>query len=181
MKIAVILGSSRPNGNSEQLSRHVLKGIEGEWIHLREKEIRPIVDQRHTPTGFEPVDDDYDAVIRQVMEKEILLISTPLYWYGMSGILKNFIDRWSQSLRETRYDFKAHMRGKQCYLLITGGDHIFLQALPLIQQFKYIFDFMSMEMKGYILGRGIQPVEVQNDLQALHQAKMLNRELQSQL
>lgn len=181
MKITVIHGSSRSNGNSEQLTRKVCEGIDVEWIALREKHIQPIVDQRHTEKGFDPVDDDYEDIIEEVMDSEILIFSTPLYWYGMSGRLKNFVDRWSQSLRSPHYDFKGKMKDKQAYVIITGGESVRVKALPLVQQFQYIFEFMDMKFAGYIIGRGSKPSEVLQDEQALQEADLLNRFLKSQV
>ncbi|WP_207903294.1 flavodoxin family protein [Hazenella coriacea] len=177
--MTVIHGSSRSNGNSELLTQRVCEGIDVEWIALREKQIQPIVDQRHTEKGFDPVDDDYEDVIVKVMESEILIFSTPLYWYGMSGRLKNFVDRWSQSLRNTNYDFKEEMKNKQAYVIITGGESVRVKALPLIQQFQYIFEFMNMKFSGYIIGKGSKPSEVLKDKQAIQEAQFLNQFLKS--
>ncbi|MFC7442196.1 flavodoxin family protein [Laceyella putida] len=177
--MSVILGSSRENGNSETLARRVCEGIDVEWITLSEKNIHPIVDQRHTENGFDPVDDDYEDVIQQVMDSDILIFSTPLYWYGMSGHMKNFVDRWSQSLRNTAYDFKGKMKGKPAYVIISGGESAKIKGLPLVQQFQYIFEFMNMKFAGYIIGRGSKPGEVLNDEVALQEADHLNRMLKS--
>ncbi|MBD1371513.1 NAD(P)H-dependent oxidoreductase [Hazenella sp. IB182357] len=177
MKIVTLLGSSRDEGNSEALAQHVCAGLDVEWIKLRDLHIKPVVDQRHDESGFTPVIDDYDRTIQTVMEADLIIFATPLYWYGMSGILKNFIDRWSQSLRDSRYDFRANMLNKPCYVLITGGDAVHLTGLPLVQQFNYIFDFMSMDMKGYILGKSGKPGDIINDKNAWMQASALNTHL----
>ena len=109
MKILALYGSSRDNGNTERLADHALEGLPCTKIHLRRHDIRPIVDLRHAPGGFQPVDDDYDAIVQQVLAHDMLVFATPLYWYGMSGHMKNFVDRWSQSLRDTRYAFRYEM------------------------------------------------------------------------
>jgi multimeric flavodoxin WrbA len=111
------------------------------------------------------------------MEHDAIVFATPLYWYGMSGHMKNFIDRWSQSLRDPRYDFKEAMRGKQAYVVITGGENARLFALPLVQQFDLIFRFMSMDFKGYLIGYGGKPDGILQDERALEEAKQLNRQL----
>jgi multimeric flavodoxin WrbA len=180
MKIVAIYGSSRAGGNSELLAEEVLSGLEVTRIHLREKQILPIVDKRHAPEGFQPVDDDYHDVITQVMQHDVILFVTPLYWYGMSGAMKDFIDRWSHSLRDHRYDFKAQMKGKTAYVVIAGGDEARMKALPLVQQFRYIFDFMSMQFGGYLIGQGNKPGDVLQDERAMAEARWLNRVLQSQ-
>jgi multimeric flavodoxin WrbA len=181
MKIVAICGSSRENGNSETLAKQVLKGLDATWIRLREKHILSIVDKRHTAEGFQPVDDDYHDVITQVMDHDILFFVTPLYWYGMSGAMKDFIDRWSHSLRDTRYDFKASMKGKTAYVVITGGDRARIKGLPLVQQFHYIFDFMSMHFGGYLIGEGNKPGDVLGDKRAMQDADWLNAELKKRV
>lgn len=179
MSILVLQGSSREEGNTELLTRLVLEGVPHTSIRLREKNIRAICDQRHDPDGFAAVDDDYDEVIEAVLAHDVILFATPIYWYGMSGHMKNFVDRWSQTLRDKRYSFKQAMAGKQAYVIAVGGDEPRLKGLPLIQQFQYIFGFVGMTYAGYLLGEGNKPGDVLEDMQAVAQAKLLNEVLKS--
>ncbi|MCA1031563.1 flavodoxin family protein [Bacillus timonensis] len=181
MNILVLYGSSRQNGNSEILTKAVINDIPHTEIFLRDLHIEPIEDKRHCPGGFQPVEDDYDGVIEKVIEHDIVIVATPLYWYGMSGIMKNFFDRWSQSLRDSRFSFKDEMSRKKGYVVITGGDHPRIKALPLVQQFQYIFDFVSMEFSDYILGKGSRPGEILQDERALFEANLLNGKLKELL
>ncbi|SFJ16865.1 flavodoxin family protein [Thermoflavimicrobium dichotomicum] len=181
MKLIAIYGSSREKGNSELLTEQVLKEIPAERIYLREKNILPIVDKRHEAEGFSPVDDDYHEVITRVMEHDVIIFATPLYWYGMSGIMKNFIDRWSHSLRDDRYNFKEKMQGKKAYVIIAGGEQARIKGLPLVQQFQYIFDFMSMHFAGYMIGQGNKPGDVLQDDRAMSDAQYLNQQLKSMI
>lgn len=177
MKVLILYGSSRRGGNSEALADHLTRGLDCTRIYLAEKRITPIIDKRHDPAGFSPVDDDQDALIEQMLSHDVIVFATPLYWYGMSGQMKLFVDRWSQSLRDRRIDFKNGMAGKKAYAVIVGGDGVRVKALPLVQQFQYIFDFMKMEFAGYVIGKGGQPGEVLNDERALADADALRREL----
>ncbi|RAK18422.1 multimeric flavodoxin WrbA [Anoxybacillus vitaminiphilus] len=174
-KILVINGSSRENGNTERLTSIMLENISHAHIHLRDYVIKPIIDKRHTVEGFSPVDDGYDQIIQSVLEHDILIFATPLYWYGMSGYMKNFIDRWSQSLRDKRFDFKKEMGMKKGFVVICGGDNPDMKGLPLIQQFQYIFNFVGLEYIGYIIGEGNAPDEVLQDERAIVQANHWNK------
>lgn len=109
----VIHGSSRQNGNTEALTHMMIEGIETEQIHLRDHTVHPITDQRHDAEGFQPVNDDYEQLTKRMLEHDTIIFATPLYWYGMSGHMKNFVDRWSQSLRDTSLHFKEKMKGKK--------------------------------------------------------------------
>lgn len=179
MKILALFGSSRRNGNSEILTEKVLEGIDYTPVYLAEHSIHPIEDKRHTAEGFSPVNDDYDAIIQQVLSHDILIFVTPVYWFGMSGQMKTFIDRWSQSLRDKRFDFKAEMRKKKAYVIVTGGDDPKVEALPLIQQFKLIFDYMPMPFIDYVIGKGNKPGDVLQDPAALSKVSLLNQNLKS--
>jgi len=184
MKLLAIYGSSRRNGNTEALTKLVLEQLNkasyGE-IFLLDHQIKPIIDERHSDEGFTQVDDDYESLIEQAMLYDALLFATPLYWYGMSGRLKNFIDRWSQSLRNDKYSFKESMKGKKIYLVIVGGKASPITALPLVQQFQSIAQFMDMELSGYVIGRGVKPLEVLGDEDSIIAAKQLGKKIKLEL
>lgn len=179
MKILAIYGSARPDGNTENLTKKALEGLEVTPLHLKDYNVIPIEDLRHTDGGFHPVEDDNDRIVELMIEHDVLVFATPVYWYGMSGIMKNVIDRWSQNLRDERYDFKGEISKKTAYVVCCGGDNPKLKALPLIQQFNYIFDFVSMEFGGYIIGKGNKPDDIFEDQTALSQAEQLNQHLKS--
>lgn len=181
MKLLVLHGSSRTDGNTELLAQRVTAGLPATHVVLRERHIEAIVDKRHDPAGFHPVADDHDAIIQQVIDHDILIFATPLYWYGMSGVMKDFVDRWSQSSRDPRFDFKGAMRTKQAWVLVTGGSDARFKGLPLILQFKHIFDFVGTEFAGYIIGTGGRPGDIMKDERTLLEADWLNRTLKSQL
>ncbi|MED4989299.1 MULTISPECIES: flavodoxin family protein [Parageobacillus] len=173
-KILVLNGSSRENGNTEQLTDVILEGVSSTRINIRDFLIQPIVDKRHDPAGFTKVSDDYDQIIELVLQHDVLIFATPIYWYGMSGHMKQFIDRWSQSLRDTRFSFKEEMKKKKAFVIICGGDNPYIKGLPLIQQFQYIFQFMGIEYIGYVIGEGNAPGDVLRDERAIGQAKYWN-------
>ncbi|RUL50891.1 flavodoxin family protein [Lysinibacillus antri] len=180
MSIAVIFGSTRENGNTEMLTEQVIKGIPVEKIYLREYNILPIKDERHSEHGFQDVDDDYNKLIAQVMKHDILIFSTPIYWYSMSGTMKLFIDRWSQTLRDQNFpNFRTELGQKKAYVIAVGGDKPYIKGLPLIQQFQYIFDFFGMTFEGYVIGRASKPGEMIHDKRALSSAQQLQQHLKN--
>lgn len=181
MTIAVIYGGTRPNGNTELLTEKTVQGIAAEKIYLRDHTIEPIIDMRHAPEGFQDRKDDYNSIIDRILPHDILIFATPIYWYSMSGTMKNFVDRWSQTLRDPNYpDFKKTMASKKAYVIAVGGDRPTTKGLPMIQQFQHIFDFMGIEFGGYILGEGNSPDAVLQDKKALFAAAELQQQLKSE-
>lgn len=178
MSIAVIYGGTRPNGNAEILTDKVIQGIEVEKFYLKDFNVQPIVDQRHTAEGFKDINDDYNSIIERVLQHDIFIFSTPIYWYSMSGTMKLFIDRWSQTLRDSKFpQFKTSMSSKKAFVIAVGGDEPYIKGLPMIQQFQYIFDFMGISFEGYLLGEGNKPGDVLNDTTALFAASQLQKKL----
>ncbi|MYL30135.1 MULTISPECIES: flavodoxin family protein [Halobacillus] len=178
MKIAVLNGGSRQGGNTQMLTEKLVEGLEVTTFHLETYTILPIMDGRHDEGGFLPVDDDYKALMEQVMSYDLLIFATPVYWYSMSAAMKLFIDRWSQTMRDSEYgDFRERMAEKQAVVLAVGGDSPYMKALPLLQQFQHIFQFVHLPFSGYVLGQANKPGEILEDSQALFAAEEWNKKL----
>ncbi|MFD2924713.1 flavodoxin family protein [Halobacillus naozhouensis] len=180
MSVAVIYGGTRSNGNTEQLTERVIGEMEAEKILLKDYDIKPIEDYRHHEAGFPKVEDDYKQLIDRMLSHDVVIFATPIYWYGMSGTLKNFIDRWSQSMKEYP-NFKKKMSEMQTYIVAVGGDAPFIKGLPLVQQFHYIFSFAGASFEGYVLGEGNKPGEILQDKQALVAAEQMQKKIKKQM
>ena len=178
MKILALLGSTRENGNSEYLTKRMLEGTDHTMVSLADKHINSIVDERHSEEGFSPVEDDYEELLELLLRHDVLVFSTPLYWYGMSGPMKNFFDRWSQYLRDEQLNLKEELAKKKAYVIVTGGSSAKIKGLPLIQQFSYIFEFVNMEFVDYVIGSGVKPGEVKEDQLALDKIAKWRSEFQ---
>ncbi|WP_175559267.1 flavodoxin family protein [Sediminibacillus albus] len=177
-----LLGSSRKEGNSEHLAKKALADIDYTSIYLRDYQINPILDKRHDAEGFTSVNDDYERLLEAFLAHDIIVFATPLYWFGMSGQMKNFFDRWSQYMRDSRYNFKGEIPKKSAYTIVTGNSpDPKISALPLIQQFHYIFDYIGMEFADYIIGQANQPGDIANDSFAIQKAELWNQKFKKNL
>ncbi|MGE7954558.1 flavodoxin family protein [Lysinibacillus xylanilyticus] len=180
MNITAFIGSSRADSNSEQLADYVLEGIRHEKIDLKNLTIEPIHDLRHDNNGFQFVDDDYDQIIHAFLTSDLVIFATPIYWYSMSGIMKNMVDRLSHAIRDERFpQLKEKLQNIEAIVLAVGGDAPYIKGLPMIQQFQYIFDFLKMQFSSYIIGEANTPGEIRHDEQALAQAAILNKQLKA--
>ncbi|MDN4492575.1 flavodoxin family protein [Ureibacillus aquaedulcis] len=174
MSIGVIYGSTRENGNTEWLTEQAISGVPVEKFYLREFHILPIKDERHTVGGFQEVSDDYKQLVGKIMKHDVLIFATPVYWYSMSGTMKLFIDRWSQTLRDKDFpNFREELAKKSAYVIAVGGDKPTIKALPMIQQFQYICDFFGMALEGYIIGKASKPGEIRGDAKAIASANQM--------
>jgi len=116
MRKVIILGSSRSNGNTFKITEELKKTLGCDVIDLKEKTIGAY------DYEYGNSDDDYKAVIdRLVAEYDLWIFATPVYWYSMSGIMKNFVDRFSDCLRIDK-ETGRKIRGKKMAGIACGYD-----------------------------------------------------------
>lgn len=158
----------------------MLDGLPYNKLNLYDLNILPIEDLRHTADGFHPVDDDYTTVLEAILKSDIIVFATPIYWYTMSGTMKNVIDRFSHAIRDSRYpNVVEHLKTMKAIVVAVGGDKPRVKGLPLIQQCQYTFDFLKMDFLGYILGEARKPGTIMNDTRALQEAQFFNDQLKT--
>ena len=111
--ITCLFGSSRKDGNSNIALENMVKDLNVKFINLYQSNIEKVNDNRHSnETSIH--NDDYKKILNKVLKSDIIIFSTPVYWYSMSASLKLFIDRWTESLRDTQIDnFKEIMSQKK--------------------------------------------------------------------
>jgi len=95
-----IAGSPRKKGNSSTLLEHVLKGAEGNGaqrlptVHLEDLTFRECQNCGGcNDTGICVLKDDMTAVYDGLRKADIWVLSSPIYFDGISGQLKLFFDR----------------------------------------------------------------------------------------
>lgn len=99
MDILGIIGSSRKSGNTDLLVRKVLEGAEAlgvstRAIRLSDYGISHCTGCEGCAAGFRCVMDDGMQEIYPLLEDaEGLVIGSPTYFYNVSGLAKNFLDR----------------------------------------------------------------------------------------
>lgn len=111
MKITMLFGSPHLNGTTNVLAENFIKGAqeaghEVTRIDLARKKIAPCMACDYCRrTGDACVQkDDMTEVAAAVMQSELVVLVTPLYYFGMSAQLKLAIDRFyaiNGKLRET--------------------------------------------------------------------------------
>lgn len=121
-KVLVLSSSPRKGGNSDILCDEFVKGAkeagnEVTKIFLREKKINYC-----TGCGFCNTNDytacaqkdDAPAILDAMIDADVIVMATPVYFYTMCAQMKTLIDRCC-----SRY---THMRNKEFYFIITAAD-----------------------------------------------------------
>ena len=136
----IIQGSSNSNGNTRKVVEYLLTQKEGQFVDLNTKQIS-YFDYEH-----KNVEDDFLKVITEVLEHEIIIFATPIYWYTMSATMKTFIDRISDLLK-IRKDLGRQLRGKKMMVIACSSDHT--EYPSFWEPFKLTAEYLGMDYLGH--------------------------------
>jgi len=188
MKVLGIFGSPRRGGNTEILLEEALKGAEKEGakverLYLSDFTVTPCKECHGCDdTGNCIILDEMEKVYPKLLEADVVILASPIFFYGVTASAKALIDR-SQALWARKYLLKDPSLGKEgkkrkgffISLGATKGQKIFEGAILTV---KYFFDVFNAEYVGELLFRG---VEAKGDIlrhpEALQQAFEAGRRL----
>ena len=130
LKVLGILGSARKGGNSGLLLQAVLDGIknagndiEMELIRLSKMKIRPCLNCGGCDEdGICVQKDDMDELYEKLLTYDLIILSSPIYFMGLSAWTKAMIDR-CQSLWVRKYKLVEICALKQHLFQYTCGIH----------------------------------------------------------
>ncbi|GMN10184.1 flavodoxin family protein [Croceitalea sp. MTPC9] len=140
MKKVVIVGSSRNDGNTANLTKQLIEKAKWDLVNLNDYDFS-YFDYEHKNRN-----DDYLNLMKEITEKyETLIFVTPVYWYSMSGIMKVFFDRLTDLLTIEK-EHGRKLRGKKMAVMscsIGGnlGEHFWLP-------FSKTANYLGMEYLG---------------------------------
>jgi multimeric flavodoxin WrbA len=192
VRVLGISGSPRKGGNSDLLLEEALKGAEQEGAQI---ERLRLADFTLTPcrechgcdqSGQCVIQDDMQEIYPRLLEADIIILASPIFFYGITGWAKALVDR-SQALWVRKYLLKDQgflkgakkRKGFFISLGATKGRRLFEGAILTV---KYFFDAIHAEYAGELLFRGMDAKgDVLKHPEALEQAFEAGRKLVSDL
>lgn len=170
-----VLGSSRPDGNTELLARKAAEqlstDVEQQWISLAEHPLPDFTDLRHDSDHLRPADGAEALLLDATLSATDLVIASPLYWYSVSAHTKRYLDHWSGWLRTPGVGFRAAMSGRTLWGVTALAHEETEVAEPLIGTLNTSAAYLGMRFGGVLLGNGSKPGDVLHDTEALTRAK----------
>jgi multimeric flavodoxin WrbA len=165
MKVLGIFGSPRRGGNTDILLEEILKGAEKEGagvdrIYLTDYAITPCKECHGCDqTGQCVILDDMQKIYPKLLESDIIVLASPIFFYGVTAWAKALIDR-SQALWAQKYLLKDSSLGKEgkkrrgFFISVgaTKGQKVFEGAILTA---KYFFDTFNAEYTGELVFRGV--------------------------
>lgn len=176
--VLVISSSLRSGSNSELLAKAAMDGAaavghEATWLSLKDKEIHFCKGCLACQNlGKCVIRDDMDEMIGQVRDADVIVFATPVYYYGMSGQLKTFLDRCNPL-------YIADYRFREVYLLTASaedGSEVYQTTQAGIR--GWIDCFPKAVLAGVLSGGGVNnPKEVTFHPDLLEQAFTLGKNI----
>ena len=157
MKILVLTGSPRKNGNSNTLADYFIKGAEEaghqvERFDAAFKNVHPcIACNKCGMNGLCVFKDDFEFVRNHIVDADVVVFATPMYYFGVSAQLKAVIDRF--------YAINGQIhRPKKAVLLMTYANTAASEAVPIEAHYDVLLKYLGWEDAGRIIVPGVWPV-----------------------
>lgn len=157
-------GSPRKKGNTSILLKAFLSeaerlGARTEYLDVAAKNITPCQECGVCDTkGLCPIDDNMQGVYPLLRQADIIVLATPIFFYGATAQIKALIDR-SQALWARRYVHKLVDPGRKWrhgFLLALGatkGKNLF-EGVSLTA--KYFFDAVGATFDGSLTYKQVE-------------------------
>lgn len=171
-----ILGSARPNGNTELLARLAARSLsedaEQVWLSLLHYPLPLFEDIRHHESRKYSVANDTEQMfVDATLAATDIVIASPVYWYSLSASAKLYLDHWSAWMRLPDINFRDRMAGKKLWGITVVSDENLLGVQPLIETLRLSANYMDMFWGGVLLGYGNRPGDILNDPPSLERAE----------
>lgn len=92
-------------------------------------------------------DDDFYGLAQKMVNADMIIFATPVYWYAMSAQLKVFFDRLSD-LITLRKDMGRLLKGKSIAFIAMGHDDIIPEGFDV--PFKRTAEYLDMHFKRHL-------------------------------
>ena len=139
MKRIIVQGSSRSNGNTNQIALILQKHLKCDFIDLNTMNIGQYDYAQNIRN------DDFLPTMRKIVEYDIIIFMTPVYWYSMSGIMKTFFDRITDCLKVEK-ETGRKLRGKSMAVISCGSDSS--ETKGFFTAFQKSAEYLGMNYMG---------------------------------
>ncbi len=196
-KILVFHGSPRKNGNSSLMAQHFLEGAAVHQPSLKEYRadelnlkdcqgcLRCNILQRCSLRG-----DDFEHLHREILDADVLVFASPVYFHHLTAPLKRLIDRFRSfvhvSITETGLLHVPHTQwNKDFVLLLSMGSSDDADARPILDLFGFITGILGPanrlhQLSGTRLALSGQISRNREELEALYLKLSLPQALAAQ-
>lgn len=160
MKIVVITGSPHRHGTSALLSDEFIRGAEeaGHSVTRFDAAFMKIGAcigcDKCMMSGSCCQKDDMEQIMNTILQTDMIVFATPLYYFGMSTQLKAVIDRFYSKNGEIQSKHMDSALLSTCW----NSDVPSMRGLKL--HYEILVDYLNLNDKGAIYGLGCGTVQI---------------------
>ncbi len=141
MTPVIIQGSARRAGNTSLVATYLQQQRDCEVVDLLDLQFSGY-DYQNRNKG-----DDFLPLMRRLVEQcDTIYFLTPVYWYTMSGLMKNFLDRLTDCVTIEK-ELGKRMKGKSLGLISMGSEEALNSHFD--EPFRLTAGYLSMQYLGH--------------------------------
>jgi multimeric flavodoxin WrbA len=132
------------------------------------------------------IDDDMQGIYPRLLEANIVILASPIFFYGITGWAKAMVDR-CQALWARKYvlhdpSLKTENKRRAGFFISVGGTKGQRMFEGSVLTVKYFFDAFNTNYSGDLLFRGVDACgDIRKNPDALPQASAAGRKLVTDL
>ena len=173
MNILILSGSPRKGGNTELLVEAFVKSASQkhhvEVVSVHDYKVNPCMGCNacfKSESNSCVQKDDMPLIYEKMAVADMLVIASPVYFYGLSAQLKAIIDRFHNPIRDT-----FHI--KKTALLLVGAASLPELFDGILAQYRLCLNFFKLEDAGRVLVRGVKDKGDIQNTEAIQKANEL--------
>lgn len=176
-RILILVGSARHEGNTLKLAEAFAEGAQQstDIVTISDLNIHPChaCDYCFASAGNQCAQhDDMNLIYEKMKHTDVLVLASPIYFFGISAQLKCLIDRLHNPIRQ---QFPI----KQLGLLLVAGSSRPYMFETTKKQFEIALNHFGKESIGIITVSGVRaPGDIDNQPDALNAARAMGAALQ---
>jgi len=157
-KVLGVVGSPRKKGNTDILVSKVLEGARTEGaathiIRLGDLSIKEC-DGCHVCWNNKPCTkkDDMANLYSEIIQSDLIILGTPVYWYGPTALMKGFIDRFVYFNCPQNREL---IQGKSVMIVVPFEETDIETVTPVIAFFERCFTFLDLNFVAKLVVPGV--------------------------
>ena len=96
--------------------------------------------------------DDMNNLYDKIIESDVIIFGTPVYWYGPTALMKAFIDRFVYFNSPQN---RMKIKNKLAVIAVPFEEENYETAAPVVSFFEKSFDFLEIKLIGKIIVPGV--------------------------
>lgn len=175
MKIVVLTGSPHKTGTSNTLVQEFIKGATENGHSIQRFDIpflhvHPCIGCDHCGMSGPCVfNDDMPRILDAILESDMIVFATPIYYFGFSAQIKSAIDRFY-----SRNGQIQHKHLKSLFIATAwNNDEVVMSAIQ--KHIEILIDYLNLDNQGFLLAKGYGYVGSSNEKYYMNEAYQLGK------